>query len=76
MKGSLFIAVVGEKGVYSYFDKRLQEKNMHATIPKRYMGYDQYTVPDTVAVKTTFVTLLKQTATYLHGLSCHSFKFL
>ena len=76
MKGSLFIAVVGEKGVFSYFDKRLPEKNMHATIPKSYVGYDQYTVPDTVAVKTTFVTLLKQTPTYLHGLSCHSFKFL
>ena len=38
---------------------------MHATIPKSYMGYDQYTVPDTVAVKPTFVALLKQTPTYL-----------
>ena len=40
------------------------------------MGYDQYTVPDTVAVKPTFVALLKQTPTYLLGLSCHSFNFL
>ena len=28
---------------------------MHATVPKRNMGYDHYTVPDTVAVETTFV---------------------
>ena len=26
---------------------------MHATIPKGDMGYDQYTVPDTVAVEPT-----------------------
>ena len=77
VKGSLFIAMVGEKGVlYRYLGKRLPENNMHATIPKSYMGYDQYTVPDTIAVKPTFVTLLKQTPTDLHGLSCHSFKFL
>ena len=63
MKGSLFIAVVGEKGVYSYSDKRLPDK-----IPKSYMGYDQYPLPDTVAVEPTFVTLLKQTPTYLLGL--------
>ena len=29
---------------------------MHATIPKGDMGYDQYTVPDTVAVEPTFNT--------------------
>ena len=28
---------------------------MHATIPKGNMGYDQYTVPDTVAVENTFL---------------------
>ena len=31
---------------------------MHATIPKGNMGHDQYSVPDTVAVETTFVALL------------------
>ena len=31
---------------------------MHAIIPKGYMGYDQYTVPDTVAVEPTFVPFL------------------
>ena len=27
---------------------------MHATIPKRNIGYDQYTVSDNVAVESTF----------------------
>ena len=33
-------------------------KNVHATIPKGNMGYDQHTVPDTVAVEPTFVAFL------------------
>ena len=33
-------------------------KNVHATIPKGNMGYDQYTVPGTVAVKTSFVAFV------------------
>ena len=33
-------------------------KNVHSTIPKGDMGYDQYTVPDTVAVKPTFFAFL------------------
>ena len=49
---------------------------MHATIPKGNMGYDQFTVPDTAAVEPTFVTFLQHSQTYLHGLSCHSLKFL
>ena len=56
-------------GFYSYFEKGCR-KNVHVTIPKCNMGYDQYTVPDTLAVEPTFV------ATYVHGLSCHFFKFL
>ena len=31
---------------------------MHATIPKGNMGYDQYTVPDTVTVEPTFAAFL------------------
>ena len=31
---------------------------MHAKIPKGNLGYDQYTVSDTVAVKATFVAFL------------------
>ena len=41
------------------FRERLSEKNVHATIPKGNMlGYDQYTVPDTVAVELSFVAIL------------------
>ena len=44
--------------VYQLFRERLSEKNVHATIPKGNMGYDQYTVPDTVAVELSFVAFL------------------
>ena len=40
------------------FRERLSEKNVHATIPKGNMGYDQYIVPDTVAVELSFVAFL------------------
>ena len=33
-------------------------RQFHATIPKGIMGYDQYTVPDTVVVEPTFVAFL------------------
>ena len=35
------------------------EKSVHAIVPKGNMGYDQYTVPDTVAVEPTFATFLQ-----------------
>ena len=35
------------------FQKKVVGKNVRATIPKGNMGYDQYTVPDTVAVEPT-----------------------
>ena len=38
--------------------ERLSEEKVHATIPKGNMGYDQYTVPGTVAVESTFVDFL------------------
>ena len=44
--------------VIQLFRERLSEKNVHATIPKGNMGYDQYTVPDTVAVELSFVAFL------------------
>ena len=31
---------------------------MHATVPKGNMGYDQYTVPETLAVEPTFVAFI------------------
>ena len=40
------------------FRERLSEKTVHATIPKGNMGYDQHTVPDTVAVESAFVAFL------------------
>ena len=42
---------------YSYFENACQ-KNVPATIPKGNMGYDQYAVPDTVAVESFIVDLL------------------
>ena len=38
--------------------RKVFRKNVNATIPKGNMGYDQYTVPDTVAVEPTFVAFL------------------
>ena len=38
--------------------RKVVGKSVHATIPKGKMGYDQYTVPDTVAVEPTFVAFL------------------
>ena len=61
--------------IYGYFEKGCRE-NVQVTIPKGNMGYVQYTVPDTVTVKPTVVAFLYHSQTYVHGLSCHSFKFL
>ena len=44
--------------VYTATSRKVVGKNVHATIPKGNMGYDQYTVPDTIAVKTSFVAFL------------------
>ena len=38
--------------------RKVVGKNVHATIPKGNVGYDQYTVPDTVAVESTFAAFL------------------
>ena len=43
---------------YTVISRKVVGKNVHATIPKGNMGYDQYTVPDTVAVEPTFVAFL------------------
>ena len=39
--------------VYSYFKKGCR-KNVHATIPKSNMGYDQYTVPNHCSCRTYY----------------------
>ena len=56
------------------FRESWSEKNVHVTIPKDNMGYDQYTVPDTVAVEPTFVAFLWHSQTYVHDPSSHSFE--
>ena len=38
--------------------RKVVGKTVHATIPKDNMGYDQYTVPDIVAIENTFVAFL------------------
>ena len=44
--------------VHTAISRKVVAKNAHATIPKGNMGYDQYTVPDFVAVEPTFVALV------------------
>ena len=39
---------------HTAISRKVVGRNVHATIPKGNMGYDQYTVPDTVAVEPTF----------------------
>jgi len=56
--------------------RKIVGKNAHATILKGNMGYDQYTVPDTEAVETTFVAFLRHSQTNVYGLSRHSLKFV
>ena len=38
------------------------------------MGYDQYTVSDTVAVEPTYAAFFLALGNIVHGLSCHSLK--
>ena len=40
--------------IYTAISRKVVGKKVHVTIPKGNMGYDQYTVSDTVAVKPTF----------------------
>ena len=44
--------------LYTAISRKVVGENVHAIIPKGYMGYVQYTVPDTVAVESTFVAFL------------------
>ena len=46
------------KILYTAISRRVVGKNVHATIPKGNMGYDQYTVPALAAVGPTFVAFL------------------
>ena len=68
--------LVSSSSIQLYISRKVVGKNVHATIPKGNMGYEQYTAPDTVAVEYTFASFLYHSQTYDHGLSFHSFKFL
>ena len=46
------------RGNIQLFRESSSEKNVHATIPKGNMGYNQFTVSDTVAVEPSFVAFL------------------
>ena len=46
------------KILYTAISRRVVGKNVHVTIPKGNMGYDQYTVPAFAAVEPTFVAFL------------------
>ena len=45
--------------------RKVVGKNVHATIAKGNMGYDQYMVPDTVSDEPTFVDFLYHLQTYV-----------
>ena len=47
-----------EHCAYTAISRKVVGKTVHATISKGNMGYDQYTVPDTVAVEPTFIAFL------------------
>ena len=44
--------------MYTAISRKVVGRNVPATIPKGNMRYDQYTVPDTVAVEPTFVAFV------------------
>ena len=44
--------------MFPVISSKVVGKKVLATIPKGNMGYDLYTVPDTVAVEPTFVVFL------------------
>ena len=46
------------RGNIQLFGESLSEKNVHASILKGNMGYNQFTVSDTVAVQPSFVAFL------------------
>ena len=75
LRNNMYSYKAGLLAWYTAISRKVVGKNVHATIPKGNMGYEKYTVPDT-ALESTFVAFLYHSQTYVHGLSCHSFKFL
>ena len=50
--------LLNDKSEFTAILRKVVGKTVHATIPKGNMGYDQYTVPDIVAVENTFGAFL------------------
>ena len=44
--------------MHTVISRKVVGKKVHASIPKGNMGYDQYTVSDTVAIEPTFAASL------------------
>ena len=61
---------------HTAISKKVVGKNVHATIPKSNMGYDQYTVPDGCSCRNYFCCFPLTRANIRPGLPCHFFKFL
>ena len=57
-KSELCKSEVSSPSRYTAISRKVVGKNVHATIPKGNMGYDQYAVPDTVAVEFSIVAFL------------------
>ena len=49
---------ISEGVCHTAISRKVVGKNVHATIPKGNMGYDQHTDPDAVAAEPTFVAFL------------------
>ena len=52
------VIIDNNRFLYTAISRKVVGKNVHATIPKSNMGYDKYTAPETVAVKTSFIAFL------------------
>ena len=58
MEGLIHGGAYTWRGLFSEFygiSRKVGGKNVHTTIPKGKMGYDQYAVPDAVAVESSVV---------------------
>ena len=65
--------------VYTAVLRKVVRRNVHATIPKGNMGYDQYTVRKDWSCRTYFCCFNSFSTckhNYVSGLPYHSFKFL
>ena len=71
-----FFRLIYDHDLHTAISRKVVGKKYARDNPKGNKGYDQFTVPDTVAFEPTFVTFLEHLQTYVHGLSCHFLKFL